>query len=330
MENNNSFNKGFWEKLPKPFLVLAPMSNITDAALRLIVARHGKPHVIYTEFVSVDGLCSRGRKRLLPDMFFHEDERPVVVQFFGKNPEHFFKSAVLAKELGFDGVDINLGCPDKDIINQGAGAGLIKNPPLAREIIQATREGAAGLPISVKTRLGYYENEIESWIPELLKEKPVALALHGRTKKQKYQGYSDWQAIKRAAEIVKQTDTLFIGNGDILSYDQGIQLAEESGSDGIMIGRAVVGDPWVFNPDINKEDLTLPEIFDVMLEHARLHADIFDGVKNYVSIRKHLKSYVSDFPGAKHLRVKLVQVSSKEDVEEILNNYSPDSIEIPD
>src|SRR3989344_1255813 len=162
--------QNFWEKLPKAFFVLAPLANVTDAAFRHVVAKHSKrggPFVMYTEFVSADGLClagEEGRSKLMRDLLFTEAERPIVAQFFTSTPEHMEKAASLAQELGFDGVDINMGCPDKTIEKQNAGAKLILNPALAVQIIEAAKRGAPGLPVSVKTRLGYNRDVLEEWL----------------------------------------------------------------------------------------------------------------------------------------------------------------------
>ena len=176
--------RGFWGELKRPILALSPMDDITDAACRRLVARCGKPDVMLTEFVSVDGLCSAGRKRLLEDLRFDECERPVVAQLFGTNPELFRRSAELVVSLGFDGIDINMGCPVKAVCNTGSGSSLINEPELAIEIVQATIEGAGKLPVSVKTRIGYSKIQTEEWTAHLLKARPAALTFHLRTRKE--------------------------------------------------------------------------------------------------------------------------------------------------
>ena len=167
---------GFWDTLPKPFFVLAPMADVTDAAFRRIITKYAKPDVLWTEFVAVDGLLSVGREVLLRDFMYTEAERPIVAQIFGSKPDNFFKVAEMIKGLGFDGIDINMGCPDRNVEKQGGGASLIKHPALAREIIAATKEGGGGLPVSVKTRVGYNNVELTSWLPNLIEAKPSAIA----------------------------------------------------------------------------------------------------------------------------------------------------------
>ncbi|MCK5060041.1 MAG: tRNA-dihydrouridine synthase family protein [Candidatus Pacebacteria bacterium] len=245
-------SQGFWKKLKKPIIALAPMSDVTDAAFRRVIAKYGKPDVMWTEFVSADGLFQGGKKALMTNLKFTEKERPIVAQFFTIKPENMHKAAKLAVELGFDGVDINMGCPDRSIEKQGAGAALMKNPKLARELIKAAKKGAesAGrrIPVSVKTRIGYKTNEIETWLLELLVEEPAAITIHARTRKEMSDVPARWDVIKRAVEIRDslKSKTLILGNGDIMSLADAKKKAKETGADGVMLGRAIFGAPWMF------------------------------------------------------------------------------------
>ncbi|MEK7552707.1 MAG: tRNA-dihydrouridine synthase family protein, partial [Patescibacteria group bacterium] len=238
----------FWEKLPKPFFVLAPLANVTDAAFRRLIARCGKPDVLWTEFVSADGLMSRGRDKLLPDLIFTPAERPIVAQLFSARPEVLEPAAKLVAALGFDGLDLNMGCPDRQVEKQGAGAALIKNPTLARELIRAARAGAGGLPVSVKTRIGYRRNELDAWLPELLAEQPAAITLHARTRQEMSKVPAQWAAVARAVKIRDElrSQTLIIGNGDVGDLAAARARAAETGADGILLGRAIFGHPWLF------------------------------------------------------------------------------------
>jgi nifR3 family TIM-barrel protein len=304
------------------------MSNVTDSAMRLLLARHAKPDVIFTEFVSTAGLCSRaGRPRLLPDLRFDESERPIVAQFFGREPEQFFICAALARELGFDGVDINLGCPDKSVLRQGSGSSLIREPHLAAEIVQAAKEGGRGLPVSVKTRTGYSHEIIDEWIPALVDMRPAAITLHGRTRRQRYLGHADWEAIARAARLAQAAGIPFIGNGDVRSHSEALQRAAESGADGIMIGRAAMGNPWVFSAEKKRETLAQREVLELVIEHAQVFEEHYIGIKNFAGVRKHLKDYVADFHGAKSLRSALVQTSSAAEVRQCIEAYLQESQE---
>lgn len=316
--------KNFWQKLNKPFFVLAPMADVTDFAQRQMLAKYGKPDVTYTEFVSADGLASeKGREVLLKELRYSENERPIVAQIFGAKPENIEIAARLVVELGFDGVDINMGCPDKNVIKQGAGSALMKNPKLAREIIRAAKAGAGDIPVSVKTRIGFNKNEIETWLPEILAEKPAAVTIHGRTKKEMSEVDAHWDVIGRAVEIAKDSGVLILGNGDVKSLDDGIKKAEEFGLDGIMIGRAIFGNPWFFNREKNIESISLSERFKVMIEHTKLFEKEIasKNIKGLHVMKKHYKAYVSGFDGAKELRAKLMEAPSSIEVEEIVTDY---------
>jgi len=348
-------------------LALAPMADVTDAAFRRIIAKYGKPDVMFTEFVSCDGLCSGGRKNLLPILKYTEKERPIVAQVFGAKPENFYQSAKLIKKLGFDGIDINMGCPDKKVLKQGAGAALINNPKLAREIIRQTKKGArlsggqAGeMPVSIKTRIGYdkYDKkEFKKWLTALLEEKPAAITIHGRTKKEMSLVPARWDIFAEAVKIRNEFDpspnhTLILGNGDVRSVADAEEKAKISGADGVMIGRAVFGNPWLFlnaqktnfeNPRRGRptesarlglrdfQNLvfeafkpTVKEKLSILLEHTKLFSAIGgsasggENTKKFNVMKKHFKSYISGFPGAKELRIKLMDCKNAKEVEKII------------
>ncbi|MFA5830844.1 MAG: tRNA-dihydrouridine synthase [Candidatus Paceibacterota bacterium] len=322
-------SKNFWQKLPKPFFALAPMADVTDAAFRHVVAKYGKPDVLWTEFVACDGLQSIGREHLMHNLNYAEEERPIVAQVFGAHPGNFEKTAKFIKELGFDGIDINMGCPERNIQKQGAGASLIKTPGLAQEIILATMKGAGGMPVSVKTRIGYNKNELETWLPALLETKPAALTLHARTKKEMSDVPARWEHIARAVEIRDEmkSETLIIGNGDIKTLEEGRQKAKETGCEGIMIGRGIFGNPWLFSG--RKDEPTREEKFAVLLEHTYLFEELFGEnpfgklrVKNFAIMKKHYKAYIEGFPGAKELRMKLMEAENGREAESILKTFS--------
>lgn len=317
----------FWQKLAKkkkPFFVLAPMHDVTDIATRQMLVKYGKPDVLYTEFVACDGLVNKdGKKVLMKTLRFLENEHPIVAQFFGARPENFKECAKIARELGFDGIDINMGCPDKSVIDQGAGAALIKNPKRARKIIRATREGAGDIPVSVKTRIGWNENEIETWLPELLAEKPDAIIVHGRTKKQAFAGQADWDGIARAAEIAKGSGVPIIGNGDVKSLKDGVRKAKESGVAGVMVGRAVLGNPWIFNKKIKIEKVSVEDRLAAMIEHAQIFEKELakKHIKNYAVIKKHYAVYAKEFDGAKELRNALMLTRSFRQAKAVVDKF---------
>src|SRR3989338_3243464 len=268
-----SMNSGFWAKLEKPIMALAPMADVTDAAFRLIIAKYSKwgghdigdgskaslpaeafrvggPDIMFTEFVSADGLCHpKGREKLLIDLSYTEVERPIVAQLFSGNPEKMFEAAKLVASLGFDGLDINMGCPDRKVEKQCAGAALMKNPELARAIIRAAKEGAPNLPVSVKTRIGYSKNELQTWLPELLAEKPAAVTIHCRTRKEMSDVPARWEHVAEAVAIRDRlgSKTLIFGNGDALNLEDARAKALASGADGVMLGRAIFGNPELFS-----------------------------------------------------------------------------------
>ncbi len=300
------------------------MADVTDAAFRRIIAKYGKPDVMWTEFVSADGLCStEGRKHLLTDLSYTEKERPIVAQLFTAHPEKMFEAARLVAALGFDGFDINMGCPDKSIEKQGAGAALIKTPRIAREVISAAKEGirAAGkhIPVSVKTRVGWSKPELETWIPELLKENIAALIIHARTRKELSLVPARWEFVKRVVEIRNEmkVDTLIIGNGDVADLDEARKKAKESGADGVMIGRGIFGNPWLFAGKISGTE----EKLKVLVEHTKLFEKLLGKKKNFAIMKKHYKAYVNGFDGAKELRVELMAAGNAKEVEVIVKRF---------
>ena len=318
MQNN------FWNNLPRPFFIQAPMADVSDAAFRELIAKYSKPDVMYTEFVSADGLCSPGRDKLLVDFKYSAGEHPIVAQIFSSKPENIFVGAKLAKELGFDGVDINMGCPEKSICSQGSGAAMIKNPAVARACIRAAIEGASGLPVSVKTRLGLTKREeLEVWLPELLAENLACVIIHARTKKEMSKVPADWAWVKRAVEIRNAlgSKTLIVGNGDVASLEQARARIAETGCDGVMIGREMFGNPWLFNRGKTIAEVPLAQRLTVAIEHAKLFEKYFSGVKAFAIMKKHFKAYVNGFDGAKELRMKLMETETAAQVEQILQDY---------
>jgi len=296
------------------------MANVTDAAFRSIIAKYGKPDVFYTEFVSADGLCSLGKKKLLVDLKFSKKEHPIVAQLFSANPEKIYEAAKLAVRLGFDGIDINMGCPDRAVEKQGAGAALIKNPNLAREIIRATKRGAPKLPISVKTRFGYNKVEL-SWIEDILKENLAALIIHLRTRHEMSSVPAQWDLIPEIVKIKNKINkkTLIIGNGDILSVKEGIEKCKKYGCDGFMIGRGIFGNPWLFNN--KKKKVTLEEKLKVLIEHMKLFEKIFKGFKSFAVMKKHCKGYTLGFENARSLRERLMETNSAKEAGLVIKKF---------
>ena len=296
------------------------MADVTDCAFRAIIAKYGKPDITWTEFVSADGLVRatpEGKKKLLKDLEYTESERPIIAQLFGSNVENMEKASMLCKELGFDGIDINMGCPDRSIEKQGAGAGMIKNPERAKEIIRAAM--TAGLPVSVKTRIGYNKNELDTWLPAILETKPALVTIHARTRKEMSLVPADWNQVKKAVEIRNQLspETLIFGNGDTTSIEDAKMKAEFSGADGVMLGRAIFGAPWLFS----EKKFSLHERLDIMVEHTKLFEEKLGGIKNFAIMKKHYKAYVNGFDGAGDLRGHLMTAENAGEVENIVNAW---------
>ncbi|MGH7835632.1 MAG: tRNA dihydrouridine synthase [Candidatus Binatia bacterium] len=362
----------FWQTIEKPIIGLSPMDGVTDASFRFITAKHGGPDVTFTEFVNVE-TAFFAPHTLIKDLTYSEIERPVVAQIYGHTPELFYKVAHIVCELGFDGLDINMGCPAKKVAAKGSGAALIRTPALARSIIRAAGRGIkdwlegqtlsdlnigpeivetirtanrirAGLeapverrliPVSVKTRMGYDRVVVEEWIQTLLEEIPSAISLHGRTLQQGYKGNADWEAIARAAHLAKNSGSLILGNGDLQSMEDVRRRAREAGVDGVLVGRAAQGNPWIFraklqvkqalraNRDvcIHEPLIGLEQRFKVMLEHSR-HFERRWGAQCFVGMRKHLAWYCYASPKAAELRSRMVRVNNVDEAVACLRNYA--------
>jgi nifR3 family TIM-barrel protein len=333
----------FWQKLPAPFFVLAPMADVTDAPFRRMIAKYsshirsdrtvGGPDVMWTEFVSADGLIRatpEGKVKLMADLLYTEEERPIVAQLFTSNEEHMEQAAALCLSLGFDGIDINMGCPDRSIEKQGCGSAMIKNPELAAKIIRAAKRGAkmdeGGIPVSVKTRLGYNRDQLEEWLPVLINERPAAVTVHARTRKEMSKVPARWERVARAVEIRNEIlgsdkiQTRIIGNGDALSLFDARQKAETTGADGVMLGRAIFGNPWLFHPEKDASNVPLHTRLSVMLEQTKLFTELLP-FKNIAVMKKHYKAYIRDFPKASDLRNELMEQDNVADIERVITNF---------
>lgn len=315
----------FWNTLKKPFFVMAPMADVTDAAFRRLVASRGKPDVFWTEFVSADGLYHTREKGvmtdeenpLLRDLQFSEEERPIVAQIFSSKPEMITYAVKLIAERGFDGVDINMGCPDRSIEGQGCGSAMIKTPEIAREVIRAAKS-ASSLPVSVKTRVGYNKESLEEWLPVLLEEAPAAITLHLRTRKEMSLVPAHWELMNKAVEIRDRVnpEVLLIGNGDITDLTDAKEKVAESGCDGAMIGRGMFGNPWVF-AGRKSEDTPMAEKLAALAALAYSFEKL-SPPKNFSILKKHIKAFVTGFDGAAELRAKLMQAENATELERVI------------
>lgn len=319
--------ESFWSGLPKPFFVLAPMADVTDPAYRKLIAEKGKPDITWTEFVSADGLFHMRSKKGIPDeenplmrdLRFTEGERPIVAQLFSSNPEAMAYAATLCAELGYDGVDINMGCPDKSIEKQGCGAAMIKNPEKAKEIIAAAR--TAGIPVSVKTRIGYNHEAIDEWLPKLLEENLPALTVHLRTRKEMSKVPAHWELMERVVALRDRIapDTLIIGNGDVQDLSDAKRKVEETGCDGVMIGRGIFGNPWVF-AGRTLTDTEPKERLEALVSFAR-DFETLRPAKSFHLVRKHVKAFATGFDGAPELRAKLMDTTSADELAKAVEEF---------
>ena len=309
--------QAFWHTLPKPFFVLAPLAGVTDPAFRRLIAKHGKPHAMWTEFTSADGLCAAGRDRLLRDLAYAESERPIVAQLFGAKPDTMERAAALAAELDFDGIDINMGCPDRSVEKRGAGAALCKQPALAQAMIRAAKRGAGGLSVSAKIRLGYDRNELATWLPALLEAEPIAITIHARTRQEMSLVPAHWDAIAQAVDIRNRlgAPAYIVGNGDAADLADARQKARATGADGVMLGRAIFGNPWLFDEHRALADVPPAEKLRVLLEHTRLFEELVGDVKSLDTMKKHYKAYLKGFDGAKALFFQLMEARDGNEVE---------------
>ena len=319
----------FLDKLPKPFLVLAPMDDVTDTVFRQIIAELAPPDFYMTEFVNVDGLQSPGRQRLLHKLRFSQKERPIIAQVWGLNPENFYKTTKEIIEMGFDGVDLNMGCPVKTVIKNGACAALINNRELAGEIIDATRQaahstssGQAGehFPVSVKTRVGFTTPDM-FWIKFLLTKKLDLLSIHGRTARQLSNVPANWDLIDQARQRRDVTcpSTKIVGNGDVMNRRQALELAEQHKLDGVMIGRGVFNDPFAFSKNSPWGSYTRQQKIELYKKHVQLFAKTWQkGERHIETLNKFCKVYINGFDGAKELREKLMKAKSAEELINLL------------
>ena len=316
----------FWQNIEKPIFSLAPMEDVTDTVFREVVmgmSAPGKLNVVFTEFTSVEGMNHPvGRERVSERLIVNDSELKLlqelniklVAQIWGRNPEVYHNIArYITENYKFDGLDINMGCPVKKVFKQGACSALIGEPSLAKEIILASKEGT-NLPVSVKTRTGIKQHQTEEWISELLEVEPAAIILHGRTQRMQSEGDASWEEIAKAVQLknkIKPNIPLH-GNGDVFSYEQGLQRITETGVDGVMVGRGIFQNPWFFNPEKNEN--SEEERIKQLIQHTKLFEQTWSGRKNFNILKRFYKIYLNSFPGAAKMRADLMEVKNYEEV----------------
>lgn len=318
-----------WQQLPKPIFVLAPMADVTDAAFRAIINKYGQPDLFFTEFVSADGLVHpTGREKLKRELYFTSAERPIIAQLFGGEPAKMKAAATYVATLGFAGIDLNMGCPDRSVERQQAGASLIKDPARAVALIEAVKEGAGGLPVSVKTRIGYNHNELATWTESLLKAEPAAITFHLRTRKEMSKVSARWEDIKLPVALAAGSQTLILGNGDVKNLKEAREKVREYDVAGVMLGRAIYGNPWLWS----ERTPALPERLAVLKEHTNLFWDLYGPTetnlklfnghrKSFAVMKKHFKAYVEGFAGAAELRADLMKEETAAGVAAVLDSF---------
>jgi tRNA-dihydrouridine synthase len=314
---------GFWNTLERPFTALAPMEDVTDTVFRQLVAKWGAPDVFFTEFVNVDGMCSAGREAVIHRLRYTEAERPLVAQVWGLRPENFEIAARDIAAMGFDGIDINMGCPVKKIIKSGACSALIDNPSLAAEMIQATKDGAGDLPVSVKTRIGFRKKCTLEWSGFLLDHDIAALTIHGRIAKDMSDVPADWDEVGKVAALRNEMGvrTLVIGNGDVESMAQVVDFHGRHGVDGAMVGRGIFHNPFLFAKDASSfDELPFEAKASLLREHVALYRRTWGDKKNFNVMKKFVKVYIRGFEGASHIRGELMEAASYTDMLRLLGS----------
>ena len=327
-------NTSLWSSLPRPFSILAPMEDVTDTVFRRIVREVGAPDVVVTEFTSTDGLCTEGRPRVINRLRFAADEHPIVAQIWGNVPERYLRVASEVREMGFDGLDINMGCPVKKITSRGSCGALINNPSLAGELIAAAKEGAGDLPVSVKTRIGIVRSKAEEWLGFLLAQGISALTVHGRTVAQQSDGEADWSTVTLAVHLRNQAGlpTRIIGNGDVKTAADFLRRVQETCADGVMIGRGIFENLFLFRairgalgnaetPCLEFSRLERAEKLAYFRRHLSLHRETWGSAKNFDVLKKFVKTYVRAFEGASKLVEAVMRTRTHEDAERVLDAW---------
>ncbi|MEK5439145.1 MULTISPECIES: tRNA dihydrouridine synthase [Paenibacillus] len=326
-----SNEQNFWLDLPKPFFILAPMEDVTDVVFRHVVSAAAKPDVFFTEFANTEYYCHpkvKVKESVLSRLKFTEDEQPMVAHIWGNKPEYFEQMCMDMKKLGFRGIDINMGCPVKNVATNGKGAGLIRHPKVAAEIIQAAKVG--GLPVSVKTRLGYTEiDEWREWLTHIFKQDIANLSIHLRTKKEMSKVDAHWELIPEIKQLRDEIapNTLLTINGDIPDRATGLKLVEQYGVDGVMIGRGIFKNPYAF--ELESKEHSVEELLHLLLFHLDLH-DKYSKEHEprlFNPLRSFFKIYIRGFDGADELRNQLMETNSTDEVRRLVQPFLDKELE---
>ncbi len=318
--------ENIYEKILKDqgrILGLSPMEGVTDTVFRQVLCKIGKPDLFFTEFLNVEGFCSKGMKKVVHRLDFRSVEKPVIIQLWGNVPEYYAKTIEYVKTLNPDGIDINMGCSVRDVLSSGRGSALINDKILAKEIIDVAKERAGDLPVSVKTRIGFDKIETEEWIGFLLEQGLDMITVHGRLSREGYATPSRWDEIAKCVKLRDSIspNTLILGNGDVKSKSQAEEYVRKYKVNGVLIGRAILNNPWLFSKDLEKQNgnVSKEERITTLLHHL----DIFEKEKRDMNIfnsqKKYIKAYISNFEGAVELRTRLMDLNTVDAVRDLLS-----------
>lgn len=308
-----------WNNLPKPFFVQAPMEDVTDTVFRQIISSVGGPDLYFTEFTNADGIIKGGSKYIKNCLMKTKTEHPIIAQIWGNTPKHYVKASKIISKLGFDGIDINMGCPVRKVVKKGFCSGLIKNPDLAKELYLAAVEGAASsarqIPVSIKTRIGYGQISTDAWIGFLLTLHPAAITIHARTASEMSKVPVHAEEFGKAVKLRDKIspETKIIANGDIISREQGLEIIKKYGVDGIMIGRGLLHNPWVFSTNRKIENIPVKERLKLLKKHIKLFDKTWGKTKNFEIMKKFYKAYINGFNNAADIRLELMRYHTAED-----------------
>lgn len=320
--------ENFWRALPRPFFILAPMEEVTDVVFRHVVSEAARPDVFFTEFTNSDSYCHpQGIQSVRGRLTFTEDEQPMVAHIWGDKPDYFRQMSIGMAEMGFKGLDINMGCPVPNVTQNGKGSGLIRRPDVAAELIQAAKAG--GLPVSVKTRLGFTEvDEWQAWLKHILEQSIANLSIHLRTKEEMSKVPAHWELIPEIKKFRDEVapDTLLTINGDIPDRQTGLKLVDQYGVDGVMIGRGIFHNPFAFESE--KKEHSTEELLDLLSLHMDLH-DKYSHLelRPFTALHRFFKIYVKGFRGASELRNQLMNTKSTNEVRELLGKFASKNLD---
>ncbi len=328
----------FWNELKSknnhPIFSLAPMEDVTDTVFRRVVMKCGRPDVFFTEFTNCDGVQSIGQAKVIERLRYQKKEKPIVAQVWGKTLKNYYETAKLIVDLGFDGIDINMGCPVKNVVKNGNCSALIKNPQFAKQIIEAVRDGVDGkIPVSVKTRLGFSEIQLEDWIGFLMKDCEVKyLTIHGRTVSELTRVPCHFEEFGKITEMRDKIDKniMIFGNGDITSYNQGVELCDKYNLDGVMIARAVMSNPWIFNSKVDQNNISINDRIKLLEYHIKLFEKEWHGSKNMICLKKFYRTYINNFSDASAVRARLISINDinelKKEIKRVKKQIKKDTI----